>query len=267
MSFAVLLHSSHLNHHRRFSTILIPDPSDMWRASWIGHCLLASCCLTRSSRTLPFRTHMTWSECSGWLEKGQFLFCECRLEKPNQSHPTALSLPELIHHRITRRCYESVANPSVTDLLYRHKSQFSSIKVIRRHQQLQAQLARNLHVWHAVVLLVLLIVVQILDYLFEHNAGDGLEMADARRGFGHTCSRIPSAKALQIDRVHSVASDAVRRSVRGEIHTSLKHPPNSARDASGRATDVKFKAIGRDERDEGRSIDDAVGGHFDVAAT
>lgn len=44
------------------------------------------------------------------------------------------------------------------------------MQIIRRHQQLQAQLRRNLHVRHVPLLPVLQVVAQVLAHLLQHHA-------------------------------------------------------------------------------------------------
>ena len=45
-----------------------------------------------------------------------------------------------------------------------------TIQIIRRHQQLQAQLGRHVNIRHVLGVLVLFIVVEVLAYFLEHEA-------------------------------------------------------------------------------------------------
>lgn len=45
-----------------------------------------------------------------------------------------------------------------------------TIQIISGHEQLQAKLRRNIHVWNIFCVLVLFIVVKVLADLFEHDA-------------------------------------------------------------------------------------------------
>ena len=53
----------------------------------------------------------------------------------------------------------------------------SSIQIVRRHQELQTQLARDIHVLHARAVTVLLVVVEVLDHLLQDHAADVLQVA------------------------------------------------------------------------------------------
>ena len=54
----------------------------------------------------------------------------------------------------------------------------SSIKVVRRHQQLETQFIRNRHISHACTSLVLFIVVKVLDDFAQDNSIDIFETTD-----------------------------------------------------------------------------------------
>lgn len=55
----------------------------------------------------------------------------------------------------------------------------SSNEVIRSHQQLQTQLRRDIHIRHTLAIAVFLIIIEILDDFFEHDAADVFKMTHA----------------------------------------------------------------------------------------
>lgn len=57
---------------------------------------------------------------------------------------------------------------------------------IRRHQQLQAQLPRQLHIRHVLLPPVFEIVVEVFAHFLQHDAVDGAERAARFEGFGET---------------------------------------------------------------------------------
>lgn len=63
-------------------------------------------------------------------------------------------------------CFES-AEVTMTES---SKEDFITIEVVCSHQQLQTQFSRNFHVRHIFSVLVLLVVVEVLAHLLEHDA-------------------------------------------------------------------------------------------------
>lgn len=88
------------------------------------------------------------------------------------------------HQPRTRLCLPTVSNqPFAIHEETRVQTTQSSIQIIRRHQQLQAQLRRNLHIRHIGLVLVLLVVAEILAYFLQDHSAQCLEDAAARDGF------------------------------------------------------------------------------------
>ena len=87
----------------------------------------------------------------------------CRVIRKNPSHPTAINLePQLVHtpHQPTQHKLKHLPTRTKSNQI----TPQSSIQIIRRHQQLQTQLRRNIHIRNVRLVLILLIVAEILAY-------------------------------------------------------------------------------------------------------
>ena len=62
-------------------------------------------------------------------------------------------------------------------------SELSSIKVVGGHQQLKAEISRNIHVSHAGALSMLLVVIKVFDDFLKDDTAQILEMADTTLSF------------------------------------------------------------------------------------
>jgi len=59
----------------------------------------------------------------------------------------------------------------------------SSIKIIGGHQQLEAEISRNIHVSHAGAVSMLLVVIEVFDDFLKDDTAQVFEMANATLSF------------------------------------------------------------------------------------
>lgn len=115
----------------------------------------------------------------------------------------------------------------------------SSIQVIRRHQQLQTQLWRDLHIRHIGLVLVLVVVAEILADFLQDDSTEGLEHTAAGDCFGEVAFS-PSKRS------QCVAIRRRREGCQGRTRW-LQHAAYCPRNAGGVAWDDEFEAVARDE--------------------
>jgi hypothetical protein len=151
--------------------------------------------------------------------------------------------------------------------VHRLRCQELTIQIIRRNKQLQAQLRRDIHIWHVLGLGVFLVVIEVFADFFEDDAAVGIKSVTIlliafegwmhRRGGGKRTlydHKQSDSRTLLGNRLYTefalaqsffspllpltlLQNDGCERTLQ------IQTPSNGARDLGGGAQDLEFEAV------------------------